>query len=312
MTGTTAPAPEPSLTAHWQPRYWPVWCGLLGLRALSALPVGWQLACGRLLGHLLGLVLRGRRRIAATNIRLCFPELSPEGQADLLRAHFASLGMTLVEHGLAWWASDATVRQLVDIRGAEHLEAAVASGRGIVLLTGHFGPQEFSGRRVSPFCPKLTGVYRPSRNALVDAILRRIRGRVAGPLIPKKNVRQLIRALRNGYAVWYAPDQSYRGSFSALLPFMGEPAMTNTALTEIARLGNAVVIPLLPRRLAGGAGYIVEILPPMADIPGPDPAADALRVNALLESHIRRCPEQYYWIHRRFKGRPAPYPDPYA
>lgn len=312
MTSIPDAGQRPSLARHWQPRYWPVWFGLLCLRAISLLPFGWQLACGRLLGRLFWLVLPRRRRIAATNIRLCFPGLSPAEQAGLVHGHFASLGMTLVEHGLAWWAPEVRVRQLIEVRGAEHLEAAVASGRGVVLLTGHFGSQEFSGRAVSPLCPKLTAVYRPSRNPLVDAILLRIRGRVAGQLIPKQNVRQLIRALRSGYAVWYAPDQSYRGSFSALLPFMGEPAMTNTALSEIARLGNAVVIPLLPRRLPGGAGYIVEILAPLADFPGPNPAADAQRVNDILEQHIRRCPEQYYWIHRRFKGRPAPHPDPYA
>lgn len=311
---TSMPSPEPGqpLARYWQPRYWPLWLGLCWLRLMSLLPFRWQLASGRLLGRLVWLALPGRRRIAATNIRLCFPELSAAEQAALVRDHFASLGMTLAEHGLASWSSEATIRRLVEVRGGEHLEAAAASGQGVVLLTGHFGPQEFSGLRLRPLHPKLAGVFRPNRNRFADAILARVRLRAVDELIPKKNVRRIIRALREGYGVWYAPDQSIRGAFSALVPFLGEPAMTNTALSEIARLGKALVIPLLPRRLPDGAGYVVEILAPLADFPGPDPVADALRVNQILEHHIRQCPEQYYWIHRRFKGRPAPWPDPYA
>ena len=120
----------------------------------------------------------------------------------------------------------------------------------------------------------------------------------------------MIRALRQGLPVWYAPDQSHRRRYSALLPFFGEPAMTNTALTQIIRLSGARVVPYLPRRRADGSGYDVDILPALADFPGESPEADALRVNRLFEDHIRGAPDQYYWVHRRFKGRPG-MPDPY-
>jgi KDO2-lipid IV(A) lauroyltransferase len=181
----------------------------------------------------------------------------------------------------------------------------------VVLLTGHFGAQEFTGRSFLRIAPRIGALYRPSRNPLIDALLLRVRSRGANVLVPKQSMRRMIRLLREGAAVWYAPDQSHRRSFSALIPFCGEPAMTTTALSEIARLGNALVVPVLPLRDARTGRYTLEIRPPLADFPGPSPEEDARRVNALLEEHIRRAPEQYYWVHRRFKGRPPPLPDPY-
>lgn len=308
---TDTDAPQP-LTRFWQPRYWPVWLGLGLLRLASLLPVRVQLALGRGLGRLVCRAVPGRRRIAATNLALCFPELSERERDRLVRQHFGSLGMTLMEHGLAWWASDALVRDRVEVRGAEHLQAAIATGRGVVLLTGHFGAQEFTGRALRLVQPVFGALYRPNKNAFVDEVLRRIRARSANLMIPKQSMRWMIRSLRQGTPVWYAPDQSHRRSFSALIPFFGEPAMTTTALSEIVRLGNALVVPVLPRRFPGTGRYTLEIRPALADFPGATPEDDAVRVNALLEEHIRAAPEQYYWIHRRFKGRPAPLPDPYG
>jgi KDO2-lipid IV(A) lauroyltransferase len=235
---------------------------------------------------------------------------APE-RADLLRRHFASLGMTLIEQGLTWWASDDRVARHVAVTGADNLRAALATGRGVVLLTGHFGAQEFTGRSFLLITPRIGALYRPNRNPFVDAILLRVRRRGANFLVPKQSMRRMIRLLREGVAVWYAPDQSHRRAFSALVPFCGEPAMTATALSEIVRLGNALVVPVLPRRDPATGRYTLEILPPLADFPGPSPEEDARRVNLLLEEHVRRAPEQYYWIHRRFKGRPPPLPDPY-
>ncbi|MBL8202353.1 MAG: lipid A biosynthesis acyltransferase [Chromatiales bacterium] len=310
VSHTDTDASQP-LTRFWQPRYWPVWFGLGLLRMASLLPARRQLALGRGLGWLVYRLVPERRRVAAINLALCFPERPATERDRILRGHFASLGMTLMEHGLTWWASDALVRELVEVRGAEHLRAAVASGRGIILLTGHFGAQEFTGRAFRLITPTIAALYRPTRNAFVDEVLRRIRARGADVLIPKQSMRRMIRALRQGLPVWYAPDQSHRRAWSALIPFLGEPAMTTTALSEVARLGNALVLPVLPRRFPATGRYTLEIRPPLADFPGATPEDDAVRVNALLEQHIREAPEQYYWIHRRFKGRPPPFPDPY-
>ncbi len=299
------------LYRFWQPRYWGIWACLAIFRLNAFLPYRVQIAEGRALGWLVYHLLRSRRRIAAANLALCFPEATPAARQQLLREHFASLGITLIEHGLAWWASDALVRRLVDLRGQENLERAMAGGRGVILLTGHFGAQEFSGRAFGLSCPTTAGFFRPSRNPLVDEIFKRVRKRSAPILIPKSGLRRVVRALRSGMPVWYAPDQSHRRAQSALIPFFGEPAMTSTGLSELVRLGKAAVVPLFPTRLPNGGGYRLDILPALENFPGASPEEDARRVNAILEAHIRTVPEQYYWLHRRFKGRPEAYPDPY-
>ena len=302
--------PRP-LSGFWQPRYWPIWLALAGMRLLAFCPYRLQLSVGRLLGRLAGLVLCKRRRIAALNLALCFPQLDAAERELLLRRHFESLGMTLIEHGLGWWASADTIAKLVEVRGAEHLQEALAGGRGVVLVAGHFASLEITGRAFSTVFPSVAALYRSSRNPFVDEILKRLRHKSVPLLIPKQNMRGMVRALRQGIPVWYAPDQSYRGEMSALLPFCGEPAMTNIALSGIVRLGKAAVVPLVPRRLPDGQGYVLEIFPALDNFPGENPEADALRVNALIEAQIREIPEQYYWIHRRFKNRPPPLPDPY-
>lgn len=302
--------PRP-LSGFWQPRYWPIWLALAGMRLLAFCPYRMQLAAGRLLGHLAGLVLRKRRHIAAVNLSLCFPQLDALEREALLRHHFESLGMTLIEHGLGWWASADMIAKLVEVRGAEHLQEALAGGRGVVLVAGHFASLEITGRAFSAVFPSVAALYRSSRNPFVDEILKRLRHKSVPLLIPKQNMRGMVRALRQGIPVWYAPDQSYRGEMSALLPFCGEPAMTNTALSDIVRLGRAAVVPIVPRRLPDGQGYVLEIFPALNDFPGESAETDALRIHALIEAQIREIPEQYYWIHRRFKDRPLPLPDPY-
>lgn len=302
--------PRP-LSAFWQPRYWPIWLALGTMRLLAFFPYRIQLAAGRLLGRLAGFILGKRRRIATVNLALCFPQLDSAERDALLDQHFESLGMTLIEHGLGWWASAATVEKLVEVRGAEHLRQAMTDGRGVVLVAGHFASLEITGRAFGALFPTVGALYRSSRNPFIDEILKRLRHKSVPLLIPKQNMRGMVRALRQGRPIWYAPDQSYRRTMSALLPFCGEPAMTNTALSEIVRLGNAAVVPLVPRRLPDGGGYVLEIFPALDNFPGESPEADALRVNALIEAQIREIPEQYYWIHRRFKDRPPPFPDPY-
>jgi Kdo2-lipid IVA lauroyltransferase/acyltransferase len=282
------------------------------LRLNALLPYRTQMAQGRGLGWLVFHLLPGRRRVAAANLALCFPDWTPAARADLLRAHFASLGTTVIEHGLAWFASDELVHKLVDLRGQENLTKAMDGGRGVVLLTGHFGAQEFSGRAFGLACPTAAGFYRANRNPLVDEILKRVRRKSAPVLIPREGLRRVIRVLRQGMPLWYASDQSYRRAQSALIPFFGEPAMTSIALSDLVRLGNAVVVPLMPTRLPGGAGYRLDILPALENFPGVSAEADAARINGILEAHIRDVPDQYYWIHRRFKGRPDGYADPYV
>jgi KDO2-lipid IV(A) lauroyltransferase len=303
---------EIPLYRFWQPNFWPLWAGIALLRVLSFLPYKRQMQLGRALGRIIYRALPERRNIAAVNLRLCFPEFDDNEIQALLKKHFESLGMGVFELALAWWATDEEIASLVRLEGLEHIKNSTAKGQGVVVLSGHFSATELTGRAVRLNVPIDAAVYRPMRNPLVDQLVRRGRRGAARGLIPKDGIRQMIRALKGGSTIWYASDQSYDRKYSAMVPFFDEPAMTNAALTHIARISNAAVVFYVPHRLADDAGYHAELFPPLDDFPTDDPATDASRVNKLLEDSIRRAPDEYYWIHRRFKGRPEPYPDPYA
>lgn len=288
-----------------------MWAIVAVLRLLTFLPFRMQMFFGRSLGRLSYHLIRGRRSIAETNIRLCFPELSDDEQRKLVKQNFESLGMSIFDLALSWWASDARASRLTEIKGLEHVQSAQQSGRGVVILSGHFAGTELTGRCIVKHL-HVAGLYRPTKNKLADQFLRRGRLRaLSAGLIPKDAMRQMIRLLRAGGVIWYAPDQSYARKYHELVPFFGVPAMTNAALTQITRISKALVVPYIPRRRADYSGYEAEFLPALTDFPSEDPAADAARINALLEERIRRAPEQYLWIHRRFKGRPDGFADPY-
>lgn len=307
-----APADERAAGRFLGPRYWPLWLGIGLLRLAVLLPYPALWALGRGLGTLLRHLLRGRRRVAATNLALCFPEASEAQRRRWLVEHFHSLGMAPFDLAMAAWAAPERIHRLVRVTGLEHLAAARSDGHGVVLLTGHFPGAELGGFVLQARLGHIAALYRPTRNGLADAFLRWSRARGTEMVIPKDSMRQLIRALRQGYTVYFAPDQSHRRSHSALLPFFGEPAMTNTALTQIVRLSGARVVPMVTRRQPDGGGYEALLWPALTDFPGESPEADAARVARFLEEQIRVCPAQYYWVHRRFKGRPPPWPDPYA
>lgn len=276
------------------------------------LPYRLQIKLGRGLGWLIYRLVPKRRRIAEINLEICFPELDPAARNRLLKEHFASLGIAVFEFALGWWGKDQRLARLTRFEGLENLTQPVSEGHGVVLLSAHFAGTEVTGRALRLLVPRMAAMYRTNKNPLLDEALRRARTGSVEKLIPKDDMRQMIRFLRaGGVPVWYAPDQSYRHKYHELVPFFGVPAMTNAALTPIARLTKAKVVPYFPRRLPGGEGYLVEILPALSDFPSDDAAADALRVNRLIEEHIRLAPEQYYWVHRRFKDRPPPHPDPY-
>ncbi len=294
------------------PRYWPIWLALGLVRLLVALPFGAQLVAGRIIGRLGYLGARQRRKIAARNIELAFPELDAAARRTLVLRHFEALGMSLIETGMCWWADDARLEGRADIRGLEHIEAALAAGRGAIMLTGHFTTLDLGGRFLTRQAP-VSAMYRPHRNPLFEEIMRRGRERSAKHAFSKHDVRAMIRGLRTNHLIWYAPDQAHkRGKYSTVVPFFGVPAPTNTATAVFARLGDAPVIPFFPTRLPGKAGYRLDILPPLEGFPSGDPQADAARINRLLEERIRMCPEQYLWVHRRFKTAGADGPDHYG
>ncbi len=293
------------------PRYWGIWVALGLLRLAVLLPYRLQAPIGRGVGRLAMRLASSRRQVAERNIALCFPELDPLQQRQLLQRHFESLGMTLIEMGLCWWAPDARLEPLFQIDGLEHLRAAQQRGKGVIMLTGHFTTLDLGGRFLTMQAP-VTAMYRRNENPLFERAMRRGRERSAQQAIPKQDIRGMVRALKQNHAIWYAPDQSHRRRHSAVVPFFSVPAATNTATAALARMSGARVVPFSSLRLPDDAGYRLVIEPAFDDFPSADAETDTLRINRWLEQRIRLAPEQYLWIHRRFKPFEPDQPDPYA
>ena len=282
------------------------------MKLAARLPVGGQLALGSAIGRLFFTLNRRERRIAKRNLEICFPELTEDGRAHLLRQHFRSVGLSVVEMGVGWFTPIETLRRRVRVSGLEHLTAALERGHGAILVTAHFTPIEIGVGILEDFPGTINSLYRPQRNPMMDYLILRGRRRFASAQIPRDNVRALIRLLRQNEAVLYMPDQTYLGNQSALLPFFGEPAMTNIATSKIARISGAPVLPYWFRRSRDERCYEVEIAPPLENFPTDDAEGDTKRWVALLEQRIRATPEQYLWVYKKFKRRPATFGDIYA
>lgn len=296
---------------YWNPKYWPMWAGLGFLRVVFMLPLSWQFGIGRMIGRIAHRIAVERRSIARRNIELCFPEMLTDARNKLVHEHFEALGISLIELGLGRWATDDYLESITTITGAEHIQNAIDAGYGVILLSAHFTSLEVSGRVLGTHCPPFDAVYRRFRSDFTTEIMLSNREIAARRVIEKNDIKRMVRSLREGVPVWYAPDQSYHLKQSALLPFFGVPAMTNTATGTLAKLGKAKAVPFFPRRLANGR-YELTLLPAIAAWPSGDTEEDTRQYTALLEQHIKNCPEQYYWVHRKFKNRPDSLADVYA
>ncbi len=299
------------LSSFWTPRYWPVWAGMGLLRLICLLPHRAALAVGRMIGRL-GHVLGGSRRaVARRNIELCFPEMSPEERDALVYEHFKSLGMSLIEMGVARWGRTPHLQHISRLVGLENLQSALDTGRGVIMLAAHFTTLEIMGRALAREVPPFDAVYRRNRSEFLTEIQRTGREVSADKTIEKRDVKKMVRGLRAGRAVWYAPDQSYDRKGAEVVPFFGVPAMHTTATSTLARLGDALVVPFFPRRLEDMT-YEMTLLPAFDGFPSDDAIADTRRYVEAVEEQVRKCPEQYLWIHKKFKNLPDGYPDYYA
>ena len=303
------PADQQSLRKFLGPRFWPTWLGLALMRLLVLLPFRLQLTLGRLLGRVVLHLLPRRRHIAETNLALCFPEKDLKQRKALLRAHFESLGQGVFETAFTWWASDRRLKGLAIVEGVENIASARAAGRGVILLSAHFTTLEIGCRLLlqhEPFHP----MYRTHENPLFERVMRASRQRLSENPIRRDDVRGLLRSLRQGHAVWYAPDQAYRGKNAADVGFFGVPAATNLATTRLAQTSGAPVLPFFSVRTPAGR-YRLIVKPALENFPGTSASEDAARMNALIEETVREAPEQYLWVHRRFKAVRPGDPDPY-
>jgi KDO2-lipid IV(A) lauroyltransferase len=305
------PLEEQSLLQFWSPRYWFTWLVYAWMRIIVLLPFSWQIYLGKRLGRVLHFALYPRRYVAQQNLAACFPELSETEQIALRREHFEAIGASVSEMAMAWFGSKQTICDLIEVEGEEHLQAALAKGKGVILFSAHFTTLEYFFPALQQICPKITAMYRAQRSEMMNVMMTRGRRRSIDVLFPKDSVRAMVRSLAENDTVWYAADQSYRRKYSALVPFFGEPAMTNTATSRLAKLSGATVLTYFGRRLPDDSGYVLQIGAPLENFPSGDLVEDTARLMMELENFVRLNPEQYCWIHKRFKGRPEPYPDIY-
>lgn len=293
------------------PRHWPMWCMIGLLRLTALLPYRGALAVGGAFGRVLFWLSGKRQRIVDTNLARCFPKMSSTDRERVKRACYRNIGISLIEMAICWWWADERLRPLVEIRGQEHVEALRADGRGVILLTGHYTSLEIGGRLLALFMP-LQAMYRTQRNDLFDSFLFMQRCRYLANVVSRKQTRKLVKGIRDGLPTWYAPDQDFARERNVFAPFMGIAAATITASSRLAQSSGAAMLPYYPERRTDGSGYILHIEPPLADFPSDDDLADATTVNRSIEKYARRQPENYMWIHKRFKTRPPGEPPFYG
>jgi len=288
------------------PRHWGSWV-LMGLGWLLArLPYRMQMGLGRVFGDIAYHVIGERRRVAEVNLRLCFPELGERARRRILRDHFRSVGMGAIETAICWWGPTAKIEALAHIEGLENLQAAAERGRGIILLSAHFTSLELGVRMAKRPLRELgyvtTAMYKAPHDPVVDHVMRtRREAHIGGSSIRDDDVKGLLRALRRKDAVWYAADQKPPKRLGLVVDFFGQPARTHVALSRLARMSKASVVPFFTLRREDGNGYRLIIKPSISADLGEDETADARRINEMIESVVREAPAQYFWLHQRFK-----------
>jgi KDO2-lipid IV(A) lauroyltransferase len=284
--------------------------GLALIWLLHFLSLAVQARLGAGLGSFLYALARRRRNVVLTNLRLCYPELPNDRREQIARDHFRAFGRSLLEHGILWWGAKTDVQNLVRIEGLEHWRDV--TDRPVILLAPHFIGLDMGGIRLAAEF-RLNSVYSRQKSAAADAIFIHGRTRFGQTTLfaRQDGIRPMIRSLKSGEPFYYLPDMDLGARDSVFAPFFGVQAATITGLSRIAALAGAVIVPCITRQLPGGAGYVVKLYPAWRDFPSGDPVADARRMNAFIEDRVREMPEQYYWLHKRFKTRPAGEPNPY-
>lgn len=284
-----------------KPSLWPISLWVNILRLLARLPYNLQMHIGAFFGWVLYHLARDRRHVTEVNIRLCFPELSPEAQRKRVRAVFHHNGIGIMEAAMAWWAPISWFQDKVTLKGKEHLDKALAQGKGVIMLGAHFSTLDLGGLLFS-YHYTLNTLYRPNNNPYLDQVICNGRSRFTHN-IDRSDFRSVIRKLKSNEIIWYAPDQDFGMKQSVFVTFFGVPAATLTATTRLTKLNGSPVLMLAQHRLSDGR-YELELFPIIEPFPTGDEIADATRINEEIERAIRKDPEQYMWVHRRFKSHP--------
>lgn len=285
------------------PKFWTMWLFIGLLRLASLLPYRALMRFGAATGWLLEKLSSKRQHIIDTNLKLCVPEKNQQQRAEIKSQSYRNLGISLMEMAMCWWWKPEKLKPLVEVRGLEHIEQCLDKKQGVILLTGHFTSLEIGARLLALFIP-VQVMYRTQKNRLFDSYLYTRRSSYFVDTISRKNTRRLIKGIKSLVTTWYAPDQDFGRERNVFAPFFGIPTATITASSRLAKSSGAAMLPYYPERKADGSGYILWIHPPLENFPSDDEMADATAINASIEQFIRRHPEHYMWVHKRFKTRP--------
>lgn len=275
--------------------------GVLWLLRLLPLPV--LAAIGNGFGALLYVLGSERRKVCLVNLARCLPELPARERVALARRHFRAFARTFLERAILWWGSPSRIRRLVRIEGLEHFEAV---RRGpLILLAPHFVGLDMGWTRLALEFD-MVSIYSNQNNPVFNATLLAGRRRFGRPnlLSRQQGVRPALRAMQAGQPFYYLPDMDYGQRDTMFAPFFGIDAATITGVSRLARLAHARVLPCITRMLPDGEGYVVRFLPAWENYPGASIDADTRHMNAFIEEQVRKMPEQYLWVHKRFKTRP--------
>lgn len=292
------------------PKYWSTWIGIGFWRLVAALPFFIQMLLGKGLGKLFYRLAKNRRHITEINIRLCFPNLNQEEQNQLIKDTLEANAIGMMETAAAWWVPAEKFRSKTTMEGLEHLEEAKRMGRGVLLVGAHYTTLDMGGVLVSLFS-EVDVMYRPHTNLLFNHTMKSARERFCRKVIDRANMREVIKSLKGGHVLWYAPDQDYGRDYSVFAPFFGIEAASIKTTARLAKLNKSPVIILKHHRNKNNDGYTLSFSPILKGFPSGDDIQDATLINFELEKAIRECPEQYMWVHRRFKTRPKGDPSYY-
>ncbi|MES2024554.1 MAG: lipid A biosynthesis acyltransferase [Pseudomonadota bacterium] len=268
---------------------------------------------GKALGSLLYILMKSRRHVTLTNLRLCFPEKSEAEREVIAKQHFQAYARSALERGILWWASEARLKRLIQVEPGIPFE--VLESGPTILLCPHFVCLEIPGIALvlnSHF--SVCTIYSRQKNQLIDeALLKgRSRFRPVTLLSRDKGVKPIIRAMREGLPFIMLPDMDFGVRDSEFVPFFGIPAATLTAPARIAAATKANVVPMITTYLPNYKGWKTTFYPAWTDYPGDDIVEATRRMNAFIEERIREAPAEYFWAHKRFKTRPAGEPSVYA
>lgn len=277
--------------------------GVFILWLIHFLPFRVIVAIGNGLGLLLYPFARARRRVGEINLKLCFPQMSDAARQQLVRAHFKMFLRGLIERSILWWSSAARINSLIRVEGIEHFEAL--KGQPMILLTPHFVGMDVGGQWVAQRADTVC-MYANQKSLYLTRLLKEKRARFGNQHLysRQQGLRPILKGMRDNLPFIYPPDQDQGVKDGAFIPFFGVPAATMTSLPRIAQMTGAKVVPSITRVLPGGAGYVLTFYPAWENYPSGDDIADARRMNEFIEQRVLEMPEQYFWLHKRFKTRP--------